>query len=82
MTFTNDLYNIFQVYSGEYRLRPEFIESTYYLYKVTKDPYYLNVGKQTLKSLQTHAREKCGFAALKVRINYSSSLNEVMLPYY
>merc|ERR1712156_586401 len=54
-----------QVHSGEYRLRPEFIESTYYLYKETKDPYYLKVGKKFLQNLQTHTRVKCGFAALK-----------------
>lgn len=32
--------------------RPEFVESTYLLYRATKDPYYLHVGKAIIESLQ------------------------------
>jgi len=46
-------------------LRPEFLESTYFLYKATGDPHYLNVGRQVLNSLEKYARVKCGFAAVK-----------------
>lgn len=55
------------MYFGEHRLRPEFIESTYHLYKATKDPYYLEVGKHVLENLQEHSRVDCGFASIKVR---------------
>ncbi|XP_054713818.1 ER degradation-enhancing alpha-mannosidase-like protein 3 [Uloborus diversus] len=55
----------FQVHWGQHPLRPEFVESTYFLYKATNDPYYLEVGKKVLNSLQTHARVACGFAAVK-----------------
>ncbi|XP_076352993.1 ER degradation-enhancing alpha-mannosidase-like protein 3 [Tachypleus tridentatus] len=59
--FTTD----FQVHWGQHPLRPEFVESTYFLYKATEDPYYLEAGKKVLESLQTHARVPCGFAAVK-----------------
>ncbi|XP_073974454.1 ER degradation enhancer, mannosidase alpha-like 2 isoform X2 [Rhodnius prolixus] len=58
--FTTD----FQVHWGQYPLRPEFLESTYFLYKATGDHYYLQVGKKILKGLQTHARVPCGYAAV------------------
>lgn len=46
-------------------LRPEFIESTYFLYSATKDPLYLDVGEQLVQSLETYSRVECGYAALK-----------------
>jgi len=55
----------FQVHWGQHFLRPEFLESTYFLYKATKDPHYLQVGKKVLKALQKHARVTCGYAAVK-----------------
>jgi len=55
----------FQVYWGQHFLRPEFLESTYFLYKATKDPHYLQVGKQVLRALQKYARVTCGYAAVK-----------------
>lgn len=58
--FTTD----FQVHWGQHPLRPEFLESTYFLYKATNDPYYLHVGKRVLKSLQKYARVPCGYAAV------------------
>lgn len=45
-------------------MRPEFVESTYFLYKATGDHYYLQAAKKVLKSLQDHARVPCGFAAV------------------
>ncbi|XP_055925228.1 ER degradation-enhancing alpha-mannosidase-like protein 3 isoform X2 [Argiope bruennichi] len=55
----------FQVHWGQHPLRPEFVESTYFLYKATNDPYYLEVGRKVLDSLQKYARVPCGFAAVK-----------------
>jgi len=55
----------FQVHWGQHLLRPEFVESTYFLYKATQDPYYLEVGKKVLRSLQQHARVTCGYAAVR-----------------
>ncbi|TPP65569.1 Alpha-mannosidase I MNS5 [Fasciola gigantica] len=47
-----------------YPLRPEFIESTYFLYRVTKHPFYLRVGEQIINNLDKYARAKCGFATI------------------
>uniref|UniRef100_A0A1Q3G2S9 alpha-1,2-Mannosidase n=1 Tax=Culex tarsalis TaxID=7177 RepID=A0A1Q3G2S9_CULTA len=54
----------FQVHWGQHHLRPEFIESTYFLYRATGDHYYLQAGKKALKALQKHARVPCGYAAV------------------
>lgn len=59
--FTTD----FQVHWGQHPLRPEFVESTYFLFKATGDPYYLEAGRRVVESLQKHARVPCGFAAVK-----------------
>jgi len=39
-----------------YPLRPEFIESTYYLYRATKNPFYLHVGMDVLNSLNNYTK--------------------------
>ncbi|KXT08953.1 hypothetical protein AC579_10313 [Pseudocercospora musae] len=44
--------------------RPEFIESTFYLYQATKDPYYLHVGEMTLRDIRKRCWTKCGWADL------------------
>ncbi|KAL5012350.1 hypothetical protein ScPMuIL_010901 [Solemya velum] len=59
--FTTD----FRVHWGQHPLRPEFVESTYFLYKATGDPHYLDVGKVIIEKLNRHARVPCGFAAIK-----------------
>lgn len=48
-----------------YPLRPEFIESTYFLYRATKDPFYLNVGYQILLQLKFKFKTNCGFAGIQ-----------------
>ncbi|XP_076298410.1 ER degradation enhancer, mannosidase alpha-like 2 [Lasioglossum baleicum] len=64
--FTTD----FQIHWGHHPLRPEFLESTYFLYRATGDHYYLGVGRKVLRSLQTYARVPCGYAAVSdVRTN-------------
>ncbi|KAK9239088.1 glycoside hydrolase [Lipomyces kononenkoae] len=49
---------------GWYGLRPEFVESNYFLYRATKDPFYLHVGAQILSDIQARCRTRCGYAAL------------------
>uniref|UniRef100_A0A3P9NQ96 alpha-1,2-Mannosidase n=1 Tax=Poecilia reticulata TaxID=8081 RepID=A0A3P9NQ96_POERE len=55
----------FRVHWGQHLLRPEFAESTYYLYKATGDPYYLRVGQSIVEKLNAFARVPCGFAAVQ-----------------
>ncbi|XP_064616048.1 ER degradation-enhancing alpha-mannosidase-like protein 3 [Liolophura sinensis] len=59
--FTTD----FRVHWGQHPLRPEFVESTYFLYKATGDHHYLDVGKKVMENLEEHARVPCGFAAIR-----------------
>ncbi|KAL5110931.1 ER degradation-enhancing alpha-mannosidase-like protein 1 [Taenia crassiceps] len=47
-----------------YPLRPEFAESTYYLYRATKDPVYLRIGAMIVNNLDHYTRVKCGFATI------------------
>lgn len=47
-----------------YPLRPEFIESTYFLYQATKNPFYLHVGRDILDNLNAYTRVECGFATV------------------
>ncbi|KAF9434034.1 alpha mannosidase-like protein [Entomortierella beljakovae] len=49
---------------SNYPLRPEFIESNYFLYRATKDPFYLEVGEMVLRDLQKYTKTKCGWASL------------------
>ncbi|KAJ0183859.1 hypothetical protein K1T71_000282 [Dendrolimus kikuchii] len=58
--FTSD----FQVHWGQHPLRPEFLESTYFLHRATEDDHYLQVGKTVLKALQQYAKVACGYAAV------------------
>ncbi|KAL5782750.1 hypothetical protein ACOSP7_007779 [Xanthoceras sorbifolium] len=44
-----------------YPLRPELIESTYWLYKATGDSRYLAAGRDMVASLQYGARCPCGY---------------------
>ncbi|KAE9619141.1 hypothetical protein Lal_00047903 [Lupinus albus] len=44
-----------------YPLRPELIESTYWLYKATRDSRYLDAGRDMVASLQYGTRCPCGY---------------------
>ncbi|KAJ3694899.1 hypothetical protein LUZ60_000276 [Juncus effusus] len=48
-----------------YPLRPELVESTFYLYQATKDPWYLEVGEAIIRSLNYHTKVGGGFASVK-----------------
>lgn len=50
---------------GWWPLRPEFIESTYHLYRATKDTWYLYVGEMVMKDINRRCRTRCGFAGLQ-----------------
>ncbi|KAH9947270.1 alpha-mannosidase [Amylocystis lapponica] len=51
--------------SMQYPLRPEFVESTWYLYRATRDPFYLDVGERVLSDITSRARVDCGLAGIK-----------------
>ncbi|CAI5978118.1 unnamed protein product, partial [Closterium sp. NIES-65] len=62
--FTPEGFNLAQsaVQPGQtsYPLRPELAESTYWLYKATRDPFYLAVGRDMVASLAL-TRCRCGY---------------------
>ena len=45
--------------------RPEFIESTYHIYRVTQDPWYLHVGEMVLEDIQRRCWTECGWSGLQ-----------------
>lgn len=45
-------------------LRPEHAESIYMLYRLSRDPVYLEMGKEFALMLWTRTATRCGFAAL------------------
>lgn len=45
-------------------LSTELIESVMYLYRATKDPYFLEVGRDMLESIEASARTPCGYATV------------------
>ncbi len=58
-------YETMKVEYAGYPLRPEIVESTYYLYHYTKDPKYMSMGESMWKDLVKHCRTDSGYAALK-----------------
>lgn len=58
-------YKTMTVVHAGYPLRPEIVESTYYLYHHTKDPQYLRMGEKLFADFVRHCRTDEGYAALK-----------------
>ena len=58
-------YATMTVTEGAYPLRPEIIESAYYLYYITKQPAYLEMGRTFFDSLKRYCKTDAGYAALK-----------------
>jgi mannosidase alpha-like ER degradation enhancer 2 len=59
--------------SAGYYLRPEIIESAYYLYKYTKDPHYLLMAKVFFDDLKKHCRTEDGYVSLSSVITKQKS---------
>ncbi|MGB9180649.1 MAG: glycoside hydrolase family 47 protein [Pyrinomonadaceae bacterium] len=58
-------YRTMEVGEAGYPLRPEIIESAYYLYHYTRDPEYLRMGKIFFDDFVKYCRTDEGYAALK-----------------
>ncbi|MES2040880.1 MAG: glycoside hydrolase family 47 protein, partial [Pseudomonadota bacterium] len=58
-------YQTMQVTSPEYALRPEIVESAYYLYHYTGDNKYRAMGKEFFLDFVKRCRSEAGFTALK-----------------
>lgn len=58
-------YATMKVGDAGYPLRPEIVESTYYLFHYTKDPKYLQMGKTMFDDLVKYCRTDDAYAGLK-----------------
>ncbi len=57
-------YSTMKITSPGYQLRPEIMESAYYLHFFTQDPRYREMGRTFLSDLVRYCRTGAGFAAL------------------
>src|SRR5438067_11288499 len=57
-------YKTVRVIAGSYHLRPEIVESTYYLYHSTGDREYRQMGKTLFDDFVRYCRTDSGYAAL------------------
>jgi hypothetical protein len=57
-------YKTMHVVNGSYRLRPEIVESTYYLYHYTGNPAYRRMGEKMFDDFVKYCRTEAGYAAL------------------
>lgn len=58
-------YRTGQVVNAGYALRPEIVESTYFLYQYTKDPKYLAMGRQMWQDFVRHCRTDVAYTSLR-----------------
>jgi hypothetical protein len=58
-------YRTMTVISPGYQLRPEIMESAWYLYRSTKDPRYLAMGRRFFEDLVARCRTEDGYTVLK-----------------
>jgi mannosidase alpha-like ER degradation enhancer 2 len=58
-------YTTMKILRPAYPLRPEIIESAYYLRRMTGDPAYLAMGREYLEGLRAHCRAGDGYTTLK-----------------
>jgi mannosidase alpha-like ER degradation enhancer 2 len=58
-------YFAMKVVHGGYPLRPEIVESTYYLYHYTKNPHYQAMGESLFRDFVKYCKTDAGYAALK-----------------
>ena len=58
-------YKTMQIVYNGYHLRPEIVESTYYLHHFTRDPQYRKMGEKIFDDFVKYCRVDAGYATLK-----------------
>jgi mannosidase alpha-like ER degradation enhancer 2 len=66
-------YQTMKVVHPGYPLRPEIVESAYYLYHYTRDPVYLRMGQSMFRDFVKYCKTDSGYAALKSVITKEKS---------
>ncbi|MET0621023.1 MAG: glycoside hydrolase family 47 protein [Thermoanaerobaculia bacterium] len=73
-------YRTMRVVSPAYPLRPEIIESAFYLHRSTKDPRYLEMGRTFFEGIRAHCRTDAGDTVLKSVV--TKEKGDLMPSYY
>jgi mannosidase alpha-like ER degradation enhancer 2 len=58
-------YRTMRILSPAYPLRPEIVESAFYLHRFTKDPRYLEMGRTFFDGIRKYCRTGTGYTTLK-----------------
>jgi mannosidase alpha-like ER degradation enhancer 2 len=58
-------YGTLKITGAGYPLRPEIVESVYYLHRLTRDPRYLSMGEKLFEDFVRHCRTDEAYASLK-----------------
>jgi mannosidase alpha-like ER degradation enhancer 2 len=58
-------YRTMKLTRAGYQLRPEIVESAYYLFHYTQDPRYLEMGRTFFEGLRRHCRTEAGYTILE-----------------
>ena len=58
-------YREMKITDPRYPLRPEIVESAYYLHRLTGDPRYLEMGRTFFAALMAHCRTDAGYTVLR-----------------
>jgi hypothetical protein len=66
-------YRTMAIKSPGYQLRPEIIESAYYLHHATHDPRYLMMGQTFFDAIVAHCRTDAGYTTLKSVVTMEKS---------
>jgi len=66
-------YRTMTITHAGYQLRPEIIESAWYLHRATHDTRYLTMGKTFFDSLVAHCRTEAGYTTLKSVVTIEKS---------
>jgi mannosidase alpha-like ER degradation enhancer 2 len=58
-------YGALKIKEAGYPLRPEIVESVYYLHRLTRDPRYLSMGEKLFEDFVRHCKTDEAYASLK-----------------
>jgi len=58
----------------------ELIESAMYLFQATKDPYFLEIGRDMLESIEKSAKTPCGYATVSTYYKLVSATTQLSDP--
>ncbi|TPX34918.1 hypothetical protein SmJEL517_g02598 [Synchytrium microbalum] len=70
-----------QAETAYYILRPEVIESIFYMWRFTHDPIYREYGRNIVQALITHCKNEAGFSGL-TNVNNPSSQDDLQQSFF